>query len=51
MLREADENGDGVISREEFHDLFARQSTPDGLEQYDARYKPPLQNGKAVEVN
>ena len=45
MLREADENGDGVISKREFHDLFLRQSTPDGLEQYDARYTPPLNNG------
>ena len=46
MLREADDNGDGVISKAEFHDLFANKSTPDGLEQYDARYKPPL-NGSS----
>ena len=40
MLREADTNGDGKVSREEFHSLFQQSSVPDGLGQYDARYSP-----------
>ena len=40
MLREADTNGDGKVSREEFHSLFSQSSVPDGLGQYDARYSP-----------
>ena len=40
MLREADTDGDGKVSREEFHSLFSQSSVPDGLGQYDARYSP-----------
>lgn len=43
MLREADTNGDGRVSREEFSDLLTAGSTVDGLNQYDARLRgaPP----------
>lgn len=43
MLREADTNGDGKVSREEFADLLTAGSTVDGLAQYDARLRgvPP----------
>ena len=41
MLREADENGDGLVSREEFHDLFTRSTTPDVLQGYDSRWSAP----------
>ena len=38
MLREADDNGDGQVSLQEFRDLFAAQNVvPDALEQYDSR--------------
>lgn len=40
MLREADENGDGKVSREEFRELLVGcSSTPDSLSQYDPRLK------------
>lgn len=40
MLREADENGDGKVSREEFRELLVgSSSTPDSLSQYDPRLK------------
>ena len=44
MLREADEDGDGMVSKEEFHDLSSKQSMPDALEGYDARWQP-VNNG------
>lgn len=37
MLREADANGDGRVSREEFAELLSAGSIPDGLSQYDPR--------------
>lgn len=37
MLREADTNGDGRVSREEFADLLTTGSRSDGLAQYDPR--------------
>ena len=39
MLREADANGDGRVSREEFNALLAGGSISDQLDQYDARLK------------
>ena len=37
MLREADANGDGRVSREEFTELLSAGTVPDGLSQYDPR--------------
>eukprot|EP00879_Flechtneria_rotunda_P019176 GHRR01020134.1.p1 GENE.GHRR01020134.1~~GHRR01020134.1.p1 ORF type:complete len:506 (+),score=170.64 GHRR01020134.1:924-2441(+) len=37
MLREADENGDGRISRQEFYNLLRDNVTPDSLSMYDDR--------------
>lgn len=37
MLREADENGDGKISREEFYNLLRDNLAPDSLSMYDDR--------------
>lgn len=48
MLREADENGDGLVSREEFHDLFTRSTTPDVLQGYDSRWTAPEPSNGAV---
>jgi len=39
MLREADTNGDGKISREEFTDLLTSGPNPDILSHYDARLR------------
>ena len=38
MLREADANGDGRISKEEFVALLQEASMRDSLDQYDSRY-------------
>jgi hypothetical protein len=38
MLREADTNGDGHISKEEFFSLLADQHAPDSLSFYDSRW-------------
>lgn len=38
MLREADANGDGRISKEEFIALLQEASMRDSLDQYDSRY-------------
>ena len=48
MLREADENGDGLVSRQEFHDLFTRSTAPDVLQGYDARWTAPEASNGAV---
>lgn len=37
MLREADKNEDGRISRDEFYHLIFRSVAPDSLSQYDSR--------------
>lgn len=37
VLREADVNGDGRISKEEFNQLLGGSPVPDSLDQYDAR--------------
>jgi calcium-dependent protein kinase len=37
MLREADENGDGRISRQEFYNLLRDNVAPDSLSMYDDR--------------
>ena len=37
MLREADKNEDGRISKEEFFELMVKTVAPDSLEQYDSR--------------
>lgn len=37
MVREADVNGDGKISKEEFVGLLHQTSVPDSLDQYDSR--------------
>lgn len=37
MMREADLNGDGKVSKEEFLNLLHETSVPDSLDQYDAR--------------
>jgi len=37
MLREADENGDGRISRQEFYNLLRDNLAPDSLSMYDSR--------------
>lgn len=37
MLREADKNKDGQISKEEFCDLMRNTVVPDSLEQYESR--------------
>jgi calcium-dependent protein kinase len=37
MLREADENGDGRISRQEFYNLLRDNVAPDSLSMYDSR--------------
>jgi len=36
-LREVDINGDGRISKEEFHHMLTGSPVPDSLDQYDAR--------------
>ncbi|CAD7699180.1 unnamed protein product [Ostreobium quekettii] len=41
MLREADRNEDGLISREEFTELMVKTMAPDCLEQYDSRVMKP----------
>lgn len=42
MVREADVNGDGKISKEEFLDLLHQTSVPDSLDQYDSRLEKPV---------
>jgi calcium-dependent protein kinase len=37
MLREADTNNDGQISKEEFVELLEEATLPDSLSQYDSR--------------
>jgi calcium-dependent protein kinase len=37
MLREADTNGDGRVSRDEFHNLLKEHQSPDSLSFYDTR--------------
>ena len=36
-MREADLNGDGKVSKEEFINLLHETSVPDSLDQYDSR--------------
>ena len=47
MLREADTNGDGMVSKEEFATLLQANSVPDSLDAYDPRW---AQAGFAPEV-
>ena len=37
MMREADINSDGKVSREEFYSLLHDNMVPDSLDQYDSR--------------
>ncbi|CAD7701182.1 unnamed protein product [Ostreobium quekettii] len=41
MLREADKNEDGFISRDEFNHLMVKSMGPDSLDQYDSRIMKP----------
>lgn len=40
MLREADTNGDGIVSKEEFASLLEANEVPDSLDAYDPRWLP-----------
>ena len=48
MLREADANGDGLVSREEFSTLLTETHLPDSLDQYDARLQQSVQEMKSA---
>lgn len=41
MLREADTNGDGMVSKGEFETLLQASSVPDSLDAYDPRWQQP----------
>ena len=49
MLREADQNGDGKVSREEFADLLTAGPTPDVLSHYDPRVRGPAADMSTVD--
>ena len=51
MLREADANGDGKISREEFTQLLASSVVPDSLSFYDTRLGDSTSSGGSTDVN
>lgn len=49
MLREADANGDGLVSREEFSSLLAdSHNLPDSLDQYDSRLQQSITEMKGA---
>lgn len=49
MLREADANGDGLVSQEEFSTLLAdSHNLPDSLNQYDSRLQQSVTEMKGA---
>lgn len=48
MLREADANGDGLVSREEFSTLLTETHLPDSLDQYDHRLQQSVTEMKSA---
>ncbi len=48
MLREADANGDGLVSREEFSTLLTETHLPDSLDQYDPRLQQSVTELKSA---
>lgn len=48
MLREADANGDGLVSREEFSTLLTETHLPDSLDQYDPRLQQSVTEMKSA---